>query len=404
MVPVGLPVIEDGAVLVRGGKIIEVGFFRNLKKETDKIFDHEGAVLVPGLINCHTHLELSFLEDLGRDNSFFTAGDIPAWIYALVHKRAELSDNVATNESLARRTLEKMYHSGVVAAADIGNLGESAAISKNSPVRTLFFLESFGLRAAEISAVENKLAGFNDLSWTGHSLYSTHSELIRRFKMRSLERNDIFPIHIAESAAEVEYLQTGEGPFADFFIKRLSETEADNDPRMDDIFTPPGKGAVAYLADIGCLDAETICVHCVHVDDSEIDLLAESRAAVCLCPGSNQYLGVGKAPAAMFLKKGVRTCLGTDSLASNPQLSLWNEMELIARQNQDIRSEVIFKMATSNGAEVLGIDQNYGTLAPGKKATILAVKGLEAKKDDVYECLVHAGTTPNIDIIEGIYD
>lgn len=408
VVPVAVPPIEDGAVLLLEGKIVEVGAFRNLKRESSRVVDHEGAVLVPGLINCHTHLELSFLQELGRINDFFAPGDITAWIYALVHKRAELSGMAEKNLALARLALEDMHQSGVVVAADIGNLGDSSTIADLSAVRTFFFMEAFGLSAAEIQEVEKRMMGFDDLSWTCHALYSTHSELIRSFKQRAKMRGDVFPIHTAESAAEIEFLKTGKGPFSEFLGKRLAETSLPNDRAdnitTDDIFSPPGKGAVAYLADLGCLDQKTLCVHCVHVDDHEIDLLTGAGAAVCLCPGSNQYLGVGNAPVTRFLQKGVRTCLGTDSLASNPKLSIWNEMKIIAGQNPAIDEEAIFTMATINGAEVLGIEQSYGSLSAGKKGVMLAVQGMAANKDMVYERLVHSGADLQVEIVRGDND
>ncbi len=404
VVPVGGAVIEDGVVLTCGDTIVEVGAFQHLKRETSIVLDYEGAALVPGLINCHSHLELSFLQELGQDNGFFDHGDITAWIYALVHKRAELSGNPEQDMGLARIALEKMYNSGVVVAADIGNLGDSATISDLSPLQTIFFMEAFGLSELEIPEVERRLAEYDDLSWTGHALYSTHADLLKRFKKRALTRGDVFPIHVAESAAEIEFLKTGKGAFADFLGKRLSETSPQANTTIDDIFVPPGKGAVEFLADIGCLDQKTVCVHCVHVDDHEIDLLAGSGAGVCLCPGSNHYLGVGKAPAAKFIEKNVRTCLGTDSLASNPKLSLWNEMKILAEQNQDLSAEDIFKMATINGAEVLGVEHSYGSLSSGKKAVMLAVKGVGTDKDRVYERLVHPGTNHHLDIIAGCDD
>lgn len=401
VVPVGAPVVEDGGVLTCGGRIAEVGAFKRLKKQARRVYDHEGAVLVPGLINCHTHLELSFLRDFGRDNDFFEPGDITAWIYALVHARAERSLSKEEIKVQASLALEEMAGSGVVALADIGNLAESAAIFEQSLLRAFFFLEAFGLSGSEIPDVEKRLALNHGLAWTGHALYSTHPDLVRRLKKRSLARGDIFPIHTAESADEIEFLKTGKGPFAEFLEKRLREAGKGEDGRITDIYSPPGVGALAYLAKIGCLDEKTLCVHCVHVENEEIKLLSSSGAGVCLCPGSNEYLGVGKAPVAKLVEKGVRACLGTDSLASNPGLSIWREMKIIAMQNPGLDPEVVFKMATANGADILGITRDYGGLSSGRRATMLAVKGTGQNRETVYEQLVHAGEDVIVDIIRG---
>ncbi|MCI5116267.1 MAG: hypothetical protein D3912_15925, partial [Candidatus Electrothrix sp. AX1] len=160
------------------------------------------------------------------------------------------------------------------------------------------------------------------------------------------------------------------------------------------------KGSGSYLHQHDLLDSKTLCVHCIHVTDMEIDLLRQSKAKVCLCPGSNRYLGVGIAPVEKYLNKGILPALGTDSLTSNPELSLWREMRLLAEDHPAVKPRDILRMATLGGAEALGLDRQLGSLEAGKAAALLAVDvtGLEgnissvadvADVTDIEEHLVH---------------
>lgn len=224
VVPVAGPVIENGAVLSVDHKIEQIGSFDSLKSCGAEIIDHEDSVLVPALINCHAHIELSFLKELGRDNSFFAPGDITAWIYSLLHKRAELSGNSDSELDAGRQAVKDMCRSGIAAIADIGNVGLSKDIGNGLPVTVKFFLEAFGLSKEEVPEVLKRLAEFEQLSWTGHAPYSTSPELIVSLKKRAGSRGELFSIHTAESADEIEFLQNGKGRFAEFLDKRLGET------------------------------------------------------------------------------------------------------------------------------------------------------------------------------------
>jgi cytosine/adenosine deaminase-related metal-dependent hydrolase len=161
----------------------------------------------------------------------------------------------------------------------------------------------------------------------------------------------------------VEFLQSGQGPFRTFLEERGV---------WDGSFTPPATGPVHYLEGLDLLDHQTLCVHAVHLGDDEIQLLAEKKAKVCLCPGSNRFLGVGRAQPEKMLAAGIRPCLGTDSLASNPQLSLWREMAILAQDHPALPAETIVAMATRYGAEALG-QSRQGHLQKGSCRPFLAV-------------------------------
>jgi cytosine/adenosine deaminase-related metal-dependent hydrolase len=149
---------------------------------------------------------------------------------------------------------------------------------------------------------------------------------------------------------------------------------------------------VDYLRALGILDHQTLCVHAIHISDEEIRILAGESVKICLCPGSNRYLNTGKAPVRAYLDHGILPALGTDSLASNPELSLWREMRILAEDFPTVEPSEIFKMATLGGAETLGLGHRLGTLEPGKDADLLVVpiSGSVRNAEQVFHFLVGA--------------
>jgi cytosine/adenosine deaminase-related metal-dependent hydrolase len=379
VVPAGGPPIADGAVLTADAAIVEVGPFARLKGQAP-VVDHGEAILTPALINCHAHLELSHLAALGQGTP--RQGDMAGWIGDLLAARQQAP---ATDLAAARRVLDDFYRQGVGWVLDVGNQPESAAIGAGHAVQVRFFLEMLGL--AERSA-EHALARMDQAQGdcTGHAPYTNHPRLLAAVKQRAGARNQLFSIHAAESAHEMLFLRDGTGP-----LRRLIEQRG----FWDGSFVPPGCGAVAYLDRLGVIDDHTLCVHCVQVSDEEIDLLARRRATVCLCPGSNRHLGVGRAPAAKMAAAGIVIGLGTDSAASNPRLSLWEEMRLLRADHPGLSPESVFAMATRNGARILGLPA-AGELAAGRRAAVLAVAAPGITTDRAYDFLTTAGPAAKV--------
>jgi cytosine/adenosine deaminase-related metal-dependent hydrolase len=159
-------------------------------------------------------------------------------------------------------------------------------------------------------------------------------------------------------------------------------------------------GLVGYLCDLQLLDEKTICVHCVHLDEEGIQQFAETGAHICLCPGSNRFLHVGIAPVEKILAAGISPAIGTDSIASNPELDLWREMSLIVEEHPQIKAEAVLRMATINGAEALGRQADFGSLAPGFSAQFLGVRSAAFNKakssEKILELLVSSGRPEEI--------
>ena len=133
---------------------------------------------------------------------------------------------------------------------------------------------------------------------------------------------------------------------------------------MPSSWRAPGKTPVRYAASLGLLGPGTLAVHCVHCDAADIETLAGSGAAICLCPRSNAAINVGEAPVTSFAEKGILLCLGTDSLASNADLDVWREAEFFLKKNL-LPAKALLRMATVNGASVLGLGDRVGRLEKG---------------------------------------
>ena len=381
IVPVVAPVIEDGAVLVENGRIITVGPYSDLKGRGELV-QYDDSALVPALINAHCHLELSHLAALGREK--VPPDDITGWIRELLARRMAGGEDILGS---ARQALAALYDSGVALVADIGNDPGSHAIGAGSPCRHMFFQEMIGGLTTKgqedvLATLDQLIADGYDGIITGHAPYSTGAELLVRLKKRAGEFDLPISIHVGESRDELEFLATGKGPMADF----LAEYGF-----VDSSFVPPAMVPVSYLDSLGLLDHQTLCVHCVHLTEEEISVLARRKARVCLCPVSNNYLGVGKAPVMTMLVHGLAPALGTDSLASNPDLSIWQEMARLRADQPDLAPTQVFVMATINGARALGAG-DLGQLAAGARASFLAVDiPGTIKKDGVIDYLTSGG-------------
>lgn len=389
VVPGNGPVIADGAVLTEEGLVTAVGPYAELKGADAQLAEYDGHVITPPLVNCHAHLELSYLAALNGDPP--APGDMTGWIRGLLAARVETSDP-ETVQDAARLALARLYAGGCRAVADIGNRRESALLGEGFKTEVFFFLELLGLCGAAEEAALAALAGIDaPFRCAPHALYSSGPALIRALKARARAGRNLFPLHVAESAQEIEFLRTGRGPFADFLAERGVEVAA---------FTAPGLGAVRYLDSLGGLDKETLCVHGVYVDDEELALLAARGAAVCLCPGSNRFMGVGVAPVQKMLAHGIPLVLGTDSLASNPHLSLWREMQVLREDHPALPPEAVFAMASTNGARLLGITERLGVVAPGASSSLLAVRCPAKNAAEVFDYLTSAGTDVSLEWLE----
>ncbi len=383
VVSIANPIISDGAVAVAGNRIIAVGEYRALSNEFSgsSVQDHGDAILLPPLVNAHTHLELSHLQELGKGKEVVR---FTTWIESLLAARKKCKITEGEIIAAGEKMLAAMEQSGIGIVADIGNAGFAGKIGKNFKGMYSFFHEKLGLSANAARRVFFTLENASSERFiTGHAPYSTHPDLLVALKERAARYGHIFSLHVAETESELTFLRTATGEFCTFFEKHGF---------WDDSFQPPGidiNGSVQYLDNLGVLDEKTLCVHAVHVSEQEIALLAARGAKVCLCPGSNRFLGVGIAPVGDYLRHNILPALGTDSAASNPCLSIWREMRILREDHPHIPAADILAMATLGGANSLGVADLYGTLEAGKSSAMLAVAvGDDVGKKEIPEFLV----------------
>nr|WP_321467961.1 amidohydrolase family protein [uncultured Desulfobulbus sp.] len=386
VVPVDGAVLSDGAIAVDQGKIVAVDSFAAVAQQypCSEVIEHSGVALTPALINGHIHLELSHLAELSATP---LATTFTGWIVELLSLRDRLGVTGAEVEKAASRCAERQYLQGTSVLADIGNTSIGHHLAENFAGDLVAHKEYLGLAGFTLAKNLTRLREEpEDVRCSAHAPYSTHPQLIQALKRRARSCNHIFPIHVAEPLAEGEMLAQGRGEMVDFVRDRGF---------WDDSFEVPGnRGSIRYLYGLDVLDAHTLCVHAVHLDHEEIRILAGEGGKVCLCPGSNRFLQVGKAPLEAFLAAGILPALGTDSVASNPELSLWREMAIIATDYPYVDPAQIFAMATKGGAEALGIDKQLGTLARGKNADILAIP-VPAEIDSPQQLMRYLATAEN---------
>lgn len=367
VVPVSSPPIKGGAVALQENTIRAVGPLEQIQAQFKdaRLFEHKQAVLTPALVNAHIHLELSHMGDLSSEP---VPGGFTDWIPRLLGYRGEKGRTGQWIEQEAIKCAKDQYASGVELLCDIGNTSIGHQLKEDFQGTILPLKEYLGLSQGLLAKNLAKLAGEStDIACTGHAPYSTHHKLLQALKQRADQAGHIFSIHVAEPPGEGALISSGTGELADFLRSRNF---------LDPSFKPTGSrehGSISYLDSLGLLDDHTLCVHAVHVSDQEIEILAKKNVKLCLCPGSNQFLRVGQAPLEKYLAAGLLPAIGTDSIASNPELSMWREMQLLHEAVAGVDDEVLFSMATLGGALALGQEDTYGSLEKGKAAAVLAV-------------------------------
>lgn len=345
----GRPMLADAAVVHDGSRILAVGAHRDLApSHRGPVQDLGEATLVPGLINAHGHLELAHLRGRIRGGQGFLA-----WVREL------LGEPMGLTPSAVREGLREMRKAGIAACADVStrNAEAMAGLLRESGLFYVLFAEAIGRGGGNLAACGREPSGVRSLA--GHALYSTEPEILCRAKAATREAGLPFSLHLAEHDDEIEILASGSGPFMDLLVSRGLMAG----------FDPPGNTPVERAAELGLLDGKTLAVHCVKVTDRDIGLLAASKASVCLCPRSNERIGVGRAPWERLARAGINLCLGTDSLASCPDLDLWGEALAFAQGFAGrLDRESVAALLTRNPARALGIHADFGELAPGRRA------------------------------------
>lgn len=379
VLPVASPKIRNGAVVLSDdGRIVEFGTGQDiLKKYSDKSIQtvvSKNSVILPGLVNAHTHLELSMMKGVIPHGLPFSE-----WVFEAITKRFQFSD--ATIFADCEKQIRALESCGTVAVGDIANhSATSLPLLEKSTLYAVVYNEVTGFAGSiakerfqefvkKIPAVSDKKIRH---ALAPHAPYSVSPELFRLIaEYNGLEKYST--VHLAESKDESEFLMTGSGPMKEM-IKKIG--------RWDENWKAPTTTPVSYMNKLGILNSKMLIVHAVHVSDEDIDLLKWHRVPICSCPRSNVHINVGgTSPVEKYLQAGLNVCLGTDSLASNEDLNLWNEMTFFKKIHPSISNEQIIEMATINGACALGLDSQIGSIEKGKDGALIRVESVKQIDD-----------------------
>jgi cytosine/adenosine deaminase-related metal-dependent hydrolase len=357
VLPVEGDPIEDGAVVVEGDRVVAVG----TSEELGEGAQFENAVIVPGFVNAHSHLEYAVYGGFGDGLAF------GPWIRLHIDRKGRIEWDEFL--AIARLGAAECLASGVTTIADASFSGAAALAASELGLGAIVCLELFGTDPAKLDDVLARLReldqatpGTVSVGISPHAPYSVSAELYRGAYDASPQGLPIVT-HVAESEDEIDYLLRGEGPIAD-----ISEV------------MPPGLTPVRFMASEGLLNASLLAAHCVKVDDEEIELLRAHDVAVVHCPRSNALLGCGIAPLAELMEAGLRIGLGTDSPASTPSFDMFEEMRTAvsmararAQRPDALSATEALRLATLGSASALGLDDEIGSLAPGKRADLAVV-------------------------------
>lgn len=393
VVPVATSPIVHGVVLVEGDRVVAVdrshAALARSSNDRGTVVDLGRAAILPGLVNAHTHLELSWLRGRIPPVSSF-----PAWIRHVIAARREQGRAGGASDLAAMdAAIDEARRFGTVLVGDISNslLTFDRLVARS--MRAVVFHELIGFNPPDAPGmVADARSRIDRLGSTpaqratlaAHAPYSVSPDLFRCID-EEINRQRLVPtsVHLAESAEELEFLRTGTGPWREM----LEELGAWNPS-----WQPPACGAVEYLARVGFLGPRVIVVHGVQLTFEEMRRLAAMQATLVTCPRGNENTAAGPPPVAEFFRSGLRVAVGTDSLASVTDLNLFAELAALRRLAPGVAASALLRAATIAGAEALGFGEELGTIAPGKSADLLAVD-VPAGVEDVEEYLV-SGVDP----------
>jgi cytosine/adenosine deaminase-related metal-dependent hydrolase len=384
VLPISQPPIENGWVEIQDGRIIACG--------ADLQGDQSGArrdapppsiAILPGLVNAHTHLELSWMRDRVPPGA-----TMPEWVERLMALRRTVDRDPP---EAIHEAIREARAAGTTLVGDITNTLASYEPLADSALSAAVFRELLGFSAADpaatVAAARAEIEALTPIAWlrpsiVPHAPYSVSPGLLRA--IAGAAGASTVSIHLGESSEEVEFLRHGRGAWRGM-LARLGV--------WTDEWKAPAAGPVGYIAANGLLTDRLLAVHCVQLTDVELQALAAAGATVVTCPRSNRWTGAGLPPVERFYASGVRVAIGTDSLSSVEDLNLFSELKLIRDLAPAVPPREILASATTHGADALGFGDELGTIQPGKRAELLAVR-LPSETVDVEEYLL-SGIEPS---------
>lgn len=362
------PPLACGAlVLDADERVVAVGEVDVLRRQHPGArWEEQRAVLLPGLVNAHTHLELSALRGQVAGGRGFGP-----WVGQLIERRDQLTQ--AETEEAIELAVSELLAAGTAAVGEVTNTLAAVRALAGVPLLARVFHEVYGMRrdTAEVMLELAEQCRAELRPWPDncsyapapHTPYTLHPELLSELVRRARALGQRSSLHLCEHATERAYLKDGSGPFAEFLATRGSSA-AD--------WPAPGLDPVRYARARGVLGPDVLCVHLADARPDEIALVASARAPVVLCPRSNLHIEVKLPPLLELLNAGIRPALGTDSLASCASLDVLEDARALLERFPSVAPRTLIAMATSYGAEALGLDDRLGTLKQGLAPGVIA--------------------------------
>jgi len=326
---------------------------------------HYDGILVPGFINTHCHLELSHLQGKIPEKTGLTG-----FIKQILSLRQQPEEEMM---SAMQSADQEMYENGIVAVGDISNLLISKSVKLDSKIYYHTFVEVFGFNRPSEPIIEQGLQLKKDFaplkaSVVPHAPYSVSSSLFNEIE-KVINDDDILTIHNQETIGENELFETGTGKFADFFAELgIAQSDAHNSKQ----------NSLNYHLPQLSKKVNTLLVHNTFSSKTDVDFAKSEHQKLywCLCPNANLYIENTLPDVDVLKTENLKITLGTDSLASNHQLNILKEMQIL-QEHKNISFEDLLKWATLNGAEFLGIESQYGSFEIGKKPGVVLISNAE---------------------------
>jgi cytosine/adenosine deaminase-related metal-dependent hydrolase len=356
-------------ILIGGGRIQEIGHGPPppVSAQTE-IIDHPELVLLPGFVNPHTHLVLTAMA--GR---LEPTRDFWGWLFDLVAMaRAQ------TPEENARSVDDGLMLSAAAGTTTLLDFArpETPAFPQGSAPRALRAAEVIARAPGDAHGLLTALGGNSPAMVAPHAVYSTTAETVQALGALVREQGGLLTIHLSETEDENRLWQTGQSEGLRRYYHHFGSDRS--------WWQCPRCSPTRYLADLGALGPNSLLVHCNYLSEEDVELIAASGSAVCLCPATHRFFGHAPHPLPRLLRAGVPVCLGTDSLASSPSLSMWDQVRIVAEDHPALEWTQLLAMITTAGARALGLAVDHGTLRPGAPAD-LALAWPRAELDAIAE-------------------
>ena len=392
-----VPPVAGGAILVRDGMVAATGTLAELKSRYPApVTDHHDCAILPGFVNAHTHLELTHFPSWRmRTHVDYNPRRFSDWIIQLIKITRGLHEEDFRTSLV--EGLRKCVESGTTAVGDIITRYDLLTAYGVPPIRGRIFFETLGHDPARfrerleqaLTAADSIGGEYLSSGLSPHTIYTIGEANLPAIRDAALSRNLPLAIHISESQIEGDFVFDTSGPLAGELYPFVG---------WEQYLMPPRHCSSTELLDrYGLLTPTTLAVHCVHINLADAQILQQRGVTVCLCPRSNDRLDVGRAPLPLFRKLDIPLALGTDSLASNDSLSLWDEMRFaLDTFPEDLSPADVFRMATTGGAAALGLSASLGSLEAGKRADFQTITHVGSDEKGLLERVIGQGKIADV--------